>query len=190
MADRWLGSFLERAHDLGVMENTLLMVISEHGHALGERGYLGKPPNALWPELTDIALFVHHPEGKRAGEESDYYASTHDVVPTVLGFLGIEPPRPMDGIDLSVLLEEQSPEPREHFTLGYGNFICCRDEQYLMVCRYNKTSARLYDIRTDPQQTSDLAEANPEIVEKMFEEYALRDAGDRCRPTDPPRSAR
>ena len=177
MADRWLGNFLERALDLGVMDNTLLIVISDHGHALGEHGYLGKPPNALWPELTDIVLFVHHPEGKRSGEESDYYASTHDVAPTVLGFLGIEPPRPLDGQDLSLLLDEREPEPRDHFTLGYGNFVCCRDEQYVMVCRYNKTGARLYDIRTDPQQTRDLAEADPETVENMFEEYALKDAG-------------
>jgi arylsulfatase A-like enzyme len=177
MADRWLGNFLERAHDLGVMDNTLLIVISDHGHALGEHGYLGKPPNALWPELTDIVLFVHHPEGKRSGEESDYYASTHDVAPTVLGFLGIEPPRPLDGQDLSLLLDEREPEPRDHFTLGYGNFVCCRDEQYVMVCRYNKTGARLYDIRTDPQQTRDLAEADPETVENMFKEYALKDAG-------------
>jgi hypothetical protein len=46
-----------------------------------------------------------------------------------------------------------------------------------MVCRYNDISARLYDIRTDPQQTRDLAEDDPETVEKMFEVYALKDAG-------------
>ena len=63
MADRWLGDFLQKAHDLGVMENSPLVVISDHGHALGEHGYLGKPPRALWPELTDIVLFVRHPEG-------------------------------------------------------------------------------------------------------------------------------
>ncbi|MDQ5817433.1 MAG: sulfatase [Actinomycetota bacterium] len=177
MADRWLGNFLQKAHDLGVMENTLLVVISDHGHALGEHGYLGKPPRALWPELTDIALFVRHPEEKRSGEESDYYASTHDVAPTVLGFLGIEPPRPMDGQDLTVLLEEGEPEPRDHFTLVYGTVVCCRDEQYVLVCRYNRTSARLYDIRTDPLQTRNLIEDDPETAEKMFEEYALKDAG-------------
>src|SRR3712207_2043291 len=44
MADRWLGDFLRKAHDLGVMENSLFVVISDHGHALGEHGYLGKPP--------------------------------------------------------------------------------------------------------------------------------------------------
>jgi arylsulfatase A-like enzyme len=72
-------------------------------------------------ELTDTVLLVRHPEGKGAGVVSDYYASTHDVAPTVLGFLGIEPPRPMDGQDLLVLLEGGDPEPREHFTQGYDN---------------------------------------------------------------------
>ena len=70
---------------------------------LGEHGYTGKLPYALWPELTDTVLLVRHPEGKGAGEVSDYYASTHDVAPTILGFLGIEPPRPMEGQDLLVL---------------------------------------------------------------------------------------
>jgi arylsulfatase A-like enzyme len=81
MMDRWLGTFLEKAHELGVTNNTLLVVISDHGHAFGEHSYIGKPPYALWPELTDIVLFVCRPEGKRSGEQSDYYASTHDVAP-------------------------------------------------------------------------------------------------------------
>ena len=35
MMDRWLGKFVQRAHELGVMENTLLVVLSDHGHCLG-----------------------------------------------------------------------------------------------------------------------------------------------------------
>ena len=177
MADRWFGKFLEKAHDLGVMENTLLIVISDHGHAFGEHGYTGKPPYALWPELTDIVLFVRHPEGKGAGTKSDYYASTHDVAPTILGYLGIEPPRPMDGQDLSVLSEGEEPEPRDHFTLCYGTFVCTRDEHYVMFSRNDGKGARLYDIKTDPLQTRDLADDYPETVAKMYEQYALKDAG-------------
>src|SRR3712207_3950503 len=141
MADRWLGDFLQKAHDLGIMENSPLVVSSDHGHALGEHGYLGKPPKALWPELTDIVLFVRHPEGKRSGEGSDYYASTHDVAPTVLGFLGIEPSQAIDCQNLTVLLEEGEPEPRDHFNPVYGTVVCCRDEQYVLVCGYNRTGA-------------------------------------------------
>ena len=107
------------------MGDTLLIVISDHGHLLGEHGYTGKLPYALWSELTDTVLLVRHPVGKGAGEVSDYYASTHDVAPTVLGFLGIESPRPMDGQDLLVLLEGGEPEPRDHFSQGYDGFVCC-----------------------------------------------------------------
>jgi arylsulfatase A-like enzyme len=175
MADRWLGEFLEKAHDLGVMENTLLIVISDHGHAFGEHGYTGKPPYALWPELTDIVFIVRHPEGKEAGMASDFYVSTHDVVPTVLGFLDLKPPQPLHGQDLSVLFDGGQPEARPHFTLGYGAFVCARDEHYVMFCRNDGAGARLYDVRTDPLQQRDLAEDDSDTVEKMFEEYVVKD---------------
>jgi arylsulfatase A-like enzyme len=177
MADHWLGNFLQKAHDLGVMENTLLMVISDHGHLLGEHGYTGKLNHALYPELTDIVLMVRHPEGKRAGEGSNYFASTHDVAPTILGFLGIEPPRPMDGQNLCVLLEGKSPEPRNHFTLGYGIYSRTRDEQYVMFCRNDGSEAKLFDVLSDPEMHHDIAATDPERVKKMFEEYVLADGG-------------
>jgi arylsulfatase A-like enzyme len=177
MVDRWLGNFLQKAQELEVMENTLLVLLSDHGHALGEHGFIGKLAYALWPELIDIVFLLRHPEGKRAGEVSEYYASTHDVAPTVLGALGIEPPRPMEGQDLSVLLDGKEPEPRDHFTSAYKDHVWSRDESYVMFARTDGTEARLYDARTDPQQTRDLAEDALETVEKMFEEYVLKDAG-------------
>jgi arylsulfatase A-like enzyme len=177
MADHWLGNFVQRAHELGVMENTLLILLSDHGHALGEHGYTGKPAYALWPELTDIVFLLRHPEGKAARQASDYYASTHDVAPTILSLLGIEPPEPMEGQDLSVLLDGKEPRTRHHFTSGYSRYVWSRDEEYVMFSRNDGTEARLYDVRTDPQQTRDLADEEPETVEKMFEEYVLEDAG-------------
>jgi arylsulfatase A-like enzyme len=177
MADRWLGNFLGRAHDLGVMDNTLLLLLSDHGHALGEHGYTGKPHYALWPELTDIVFLLRHPEGRGAAEVSDYYASTHDVTPTILGFLGMEPPRPVEGTDLSVLLDGEEPEERPHFTLGYSDFVWTRDENHAMFSRNDGTDARLYDLKTDPAMDTDLAGERPDMVRQMFEEYVLKDAG-------------
>jgi arylsulfatase A-like enzyme len=177
MADHWLGNFLARAHDLGVMENTLLILLSDHGHAFGEHGYTGKPHYALWPELTDIPFFIRHPGGKGAGKTSDYYASTHDVAPTVLGALGIEPPQPMEGQDLSVLLDGREPQPRRHFTLGYSDVAWARDERYAMFARNDGTAARLYDLQTDPGMNQDVAGSYPDVVRRMMAGYLLRDAG-------------
>jgi len=180
MMDRWLGKFIERAHELGVMERTLLVVVSDHGHLLGEHGYTGKPPYALYSELTDTVLMVRHPEGKGAGKSSDFYASTHDVAPTILGFLGVEQPEPMDGQDLAPILQGKDPQrPRDHITQGYYRYLCCRDEHRVMFCRTDGADANLFDAINDVGQTRDLAEAEPETVRMMFEEYAQKDAAGR-----------
>jgi arylsulfatase A-like enzyme len=177
MTDRWLGNFLEKVDSLGFMENTLLMVISDHGVALGEHDATGKPFWALWPEMTDIVFFVRHPEGAGAGQTSDFYASTHDVAPTVLGVLGVEPPQPMDGQDLSVILDGGSPEERSHFTLGYDEYVWARDSQHAMISRNDRSEAKLYDLTTDPKMNEDIAGENPDVVKRMFEDYVLGDAG-------------
>ena len=177
MTDRWLGRFLEKMETLGLFQNTLLLLLSDHGIAHGEHGILGKPPMALWPELTDVPFFVRYPGGERAGETSDYYASTHDVAPTILGSLGIEPPRPMDGQDLSVLLDGEQPEERRHFTLGYHDFVWARDERYVMFSRYDGTQARLYDLGEDPTLKNDVAGQRPYVARRMFDDYVLKEAG-------------
>ncbi|HSL00289.1 MAG TPA: sulfatase, partial [Rubrobacteraceae bacterium] len=127
--------------------------------------------------LTDIVLLIRHPAGKKAGETTDYHASTHDLAPTILGFLGIEPSAPMEGGDLSVLMENGSPEARDHFTLGYGRHVWCRDESYVAFCRDDLEGAKLFDAKNDPRRERDLAGDDPDRVAKMFKEYVLKDAG-------------
>jgi arylsulfatase A-like enzyme len=177
MVDRWLGNFLDRMAELKLFENTLLILLSDHGHALGEHGYTGKPHYALWPELTDIVFLIRRPDARGGGRTSDHFASTHDVAPTILGFLGLEPRSPMEGQDLSVLLEGKGPGPRPHFTLGYSEFAWARDERYAMFGRNDGTKARLYDLSADPGMNSDVAGANPDVVRRMFDEYVIGDAG-------------
>jgi len=177
MADRWLGRFLQKMEDLKLFENTLLILLADHGVAFGEHGFMGKPAYALWPELTDIPLLIRHPEGAGAGETSDFYASTHDVAPTILGALGIEPEQKMDGQDLSVLFEGEAPQPRDHFSLGYHNFVWSRDENYVFFSRNDGTEARLYDLRTDPEMNKNIGAENQDIMNRMFGGYILEDAG-------------
>jgi arylsulfatase A-like enzyme len=177
MTDRWLGRFLETLDSSDFAQETLLVVLSDHGVALGEHDATGKPFWALYPEITDIPFFVRHPEGRGAGETSDFYASTHDVAPTVLGFLGMEPEQPMDGEDLSVLFDGGRPQERNHFTLGYDEYVWARDDRYVMVSRNDGSNALLYDLSTDPDMNTDVAGSNQDVVRRMFDEYVLGDAG-------------
>lgn len=177
MMDRWLGRFLDKMEELGLFENTLLILLSDHGVAHGEHGVVGKVPTELYPELTDIVFLMRHPEGKRAGDTSDYYASTHDVAPTILSFLGVEQPETMEGNNLLALVDGKQPGPRSHFTLGYHDHAWCRDDDYAMFCRHDGANASLYDLRTDPKMDRDIAGQHPDIARRMFDEYVIKDAG-------------
>ncbi|MDP8945283.1 MAG: sulfatase-like hydrolase/transferase [Actinomycetota bacterium] len=177
MTDRWLGRFLDKMEELGLFDNTLLILLSDHGVAHGEHGYTGKPDNVLWPEVTDIPFYIRHPEGKGAGQTSGYYASTHDVAPTILGFLGIEPRQELDGQDLSVVLGGGKPEARPHFTIGYNDHVWARDDRYVMFSTNQGADAKLYDVEQDPGMHNDIAGVEPNVVKRMFEGYIIRDAG-------------
>ena len=177
MVDRWLGRFLDKMEELNLFENTLLVLLSDHGVAHGEHGILGKPPNALWPEVTDIAWLMRHPDGNRSGDSSDYYASTHDVAPTILGFLGIEPEQPMEGQDLSVLFDGGEPEGRPHFTLGYHDHVRALDGDYAMFAKNDGSNVLLYDLGTDPEMNTDIAGSNQDVIDRMWNDYVLQDAG-------------
>jgi arylsulfatase A-like enzyme len=180
MMDAWLGRFLDKMEELNLFENTMVMLLSDHGHSFGEHGYAGKVPAAMYPELMDIAFFVRHPNGRMAGESSDYHASTHDVAPTVLGSLGVEAPEAevMEGQDLTVLLEGGEPEQeRSHFSSSYHDRVWSRDDRYALMARNDGSEAKLFDLQSDPEMKRDVASANPEVVRRMFEGYVVEDAG-------------
>jgi arylsulfatase A-like enzyme len=177
MTDRWLGRFMAKMEELNLFEDTLVLFLSDHGVALGEHGFTGKPAYVLWPEITDIPFFVRRPDGKGADEESDYIASTHDVASTVLGYLGIERPEQMGGQDLSGVAVGSEPEERSHFTAGYHSYTWTRDERYVMFSHNDRSGANLYDLESDPEMNTNIASQNPDIVKRMFDGYILRDAG-------------
>ena len=177
MTDRWLGRFLDTLDSQDFAEETVLVVLSDHGVALGEHNATGKPFWALYPELTDIPFFIRHPEGKGGGETSDFFASTHDVAPTILGFLGVEPESPMDGQDLSVLFGGGQPEQRPYFTLGYNDHAWARDEDYVMFAKNDGSNALLYDLNADPEMNTDIAGSNQAVLNRMWNDYVLEDAG-------------
>jgi len=178
LTDRWFGSFMNKMTDLGLMENTLLIVFSDHGVSLGEHGYTGKVARAIWPELKDIVFYVRHPEGKGAGETSEFRASIHDIAPTVLGQMGMESPNPMDGQDLSKILDGKEPEQeRPYVTLGYDNYSWAEDDEYALSIRNDGEEARLYDLREDPEMNKNVSGERRDVVKRMWDEYVIEDAG-------------
>lgn len=89
--DKWIGIFLEKEKELGLLENTLLIFLSDHGHPLGEHGIILKRPSNLYPELIHISLLIRHPQGPK-GMRIKGFVQTPDLFPTILNLLEIKQP--------------------------------------------------------------------------------------------------
>jgi arylsulfatase A-like enzyme len=170
MTDRWLGTFLDRFYELGLDENTVIVLLSDHGYLLGDRGYTGKVPSQMHPELAQVPFVIVHPEGKAAGKVSSYFASTHDVGPTLLSMVGLEPRRWMEGTDLSPILEGERPKERREFHYGgmYNRFYI-RTDDWVLIGDNRGEERHMYDLRLDPFEYRNVIEQNPKLNEELYQ---------------------
>lgn len=95
--DRQLGSLLDRLDETLDLENTLVVVTSDHGEAFGEHGHVFHPGRALYDENVHIPLVLNGPGIEQC--TVDVPVSNADVVPTLLSALGLDRPASMVGED-------------------------------------------------------------------------------------------
>ena len=61
MTDHWIGVLLERLHELGLEQETVIVLVADHGIFIGERGWTGKISTMLHPELVRVPLVIVDP---------------------------------------------------------------------------------------------------------------------------------
>jgi arylsulfatase A-like enzyme len=167
--DRWIGRLLNQLDDLGLAERTVVIYLSDHGLTLGEEGILGKSRSRIQYHIHHVPYMIRHPEGRLAGERSDYFASTHDVARTALSFAGVRAPGAMNGEDLSVLFDGREPAERRYFTSCYANYLLAGDGRYVLIAESEGQERRLYDSREDPGETRDVSGQNQEKVDELWQ---------------------
>ncbi len=174
MTDQWLGHFLQTMRRLGLMDSTVLIVVSDHGHCLGEQGLVSKQGYPLCREVADLAMMIRFPDGTGAGTVCDKFAYHHDIPVTILRALDIDPPKSMEGQNLKPLITEDLVY-YDHITTGWGPFVMVRDRKYWYNAYLWGNRPLLYDLEADPQLRHNIAADLPDVCQKMAE-LALRDA--------------
>jgi arylsulfatase A-like enzyme len=141
--DEQLGALID-----AVPDDTVVYALGDHGVALGEHGYMGRAAPTSHRISYEIPYLIRHPDGEKAGEDVDWYASTHDVAPTLLSFLGLNIPGKMDGEDLTALFddvdEEDLPDRPKSIT-AVGSQIIVRDRRWLVVADRERIVRRMFD---------------------------------------------
>jgi arylsulfatase A-like enzyme len=167
MADHFLGEFLARFRDLGLHENTALILVSDHGILLGDRGWTGKIAGELHPELIQVPCVMVHPERKAAGSTSTYFASTHDVAPTLLSMAGVDVPRSMEGEDLSPLFDGEELPERPFASGGYFNHFYLRSDQWSYTADNRGGDRSLYDLTLDPGELTNVVDDHRDVQQEL-----------------------
>jgi arylsulfatase A-like enzyme len=174
--DAWIGRLLNQLDDLGLADRTVVYYLSDHGILLGEHGLMGKANSMLGSAIHAVPYMIRHPEGKRAGEASDYFASTHDVAPTILSFQGLTVPGRMDGEDLTVMFDGADPPERDYWTTAYADQVAAGDGRWLLIADNQGKERRLFDTEADPEEEDDVAADNPDVVDRLWQNI-VNDAG-------------
>jgi arylsulfatase A-like enzyme len=175
MVDTWFGRFMDKVRGLGLLENTMIIVTSDHGLQLGEHGISGECPAGMYPELINCVLMVRHPRGTGSGKRSQALVQHHDIAATILGFLEVRPPHELDGFDLTPIIEGRGRPVRDHATCAYAMNVWCRDSDFVLICRNTGEEPQLFDLGNDPLQMQNAAWDKPRVVKRMYD-LMLEDA--------------
>lgn len=130
MVDRWLGELLGTLDELSLWEDTVVVVTTDHGHDLGERGVFGKSyPH--YDSHANIPLFIWHPKYPGDGGSISALTSTVDLFATVLEVSGAPSLDHSHSRSLLPILEDGTTEIREALLYGtFGQGVCATDGEW------------------------------------------------------------
>ena len=177
MTDRWLGVFLDQLDTLGLRKNTIVVLTADHGHLLGDHGWTGKSPMVLHPALIQTPLILADPRGRMAGRAAGYFASTHDIAPTLLAMSGLRRPKAMNGVNLAPLLRGQAPPARNLAYGGYGNYFFARTSRWALISDNRALRPRLFNLKADPRERHNVAHRYPALVRRLVRQVRASAGG-------------
>ncbi|MBI3279354.1 MAG: sulfatase, partial [Acidobacteria bacterium] len=162
--DDQIGRLSRALDELGLAEDTIVLVSSDHGDMLGSHGLrLKRKP---WEESIRIPGILRYPRRVKPGQRTETLFSHVDFAPTLLSFCGIKPPAVMQGTDLApVALGRRRGGPDSAFFQIFGPYQGdgtqdgwrgVRTAKY-MYARFRDKPWVLYDLEADPYQARNLA---------------------------------
>jgi arylsulfatase A-like enzyme len=174
--DAQIGRFLGALRSRGLMDETVVLVVGDHGEAFGEHGE--ETHGAYCYDSTlRVPFLVRHPDGRRAGERSDETVSVADVFPTLVEAMGLAPEDGVDGRSLWRGPVEAGRGVYVESYYGYTQYGWSPIAGWVQGGRkYLHSSApELYDLVRDPTEQANLDD-DVEPFRRAIEKVAARPA--------------
>ncbi len=169
-ADSALGHFLAYLKQQGWYQRAMIVVVGDHGEGLGEH-HEDTHGIFLYDSTTHVPLIVKLPEEREAGRSVDAQVRTTDIMPTILGLLGLAAPASLDGDSLEPFLTGGEAAPRTVFgeteyplRFGWAPLRSIRREGFKFI---EAPKPELYDLRADPRESRNQYEPWDGTVQKL-----------------------
>ena len=147
--DQEMRGFFDLLTELGVLENAVFAVTSDHGEEFGEHGGM-LHRGLLYDELLRVPLIFGGREIS-SGEVVTSLVSSVDIAPTLLACSGLEIPRQMQGRRIACAGALEDPEARVVSQYGEQRYSVRTDKWKLIEDKKNHR-VELYDLGEDPEE--------------------------------------
>ncbi len=167
---RWLFEALPRAG------NALVVFTADHGEECLEHGDVGHS-KTLYEESLRIPLIVKLPENRHAGAVVNDPVNLVDVLPTILGAVGIESPGDREGVDLVGAGGPGAPGPRKVYAdlKSRSHLQAVIDGEWKLIINADDPErSALFDIGADPGEGQNRMTASPELAARLGREIAAK----------------
>jgi len=157
--DKWIGHLLNKIQELGLYDNTLIVLLADHGLPLGEHGKILKTPDNLYSELLRIPLLIKLPKKQYAGRKVEPLIQTCDLLPTILEIAGLEnESKAMHGKSAWPVITNKVEKIRNYVISGYHEtpHRCIRNENWSYIVRPKGQKHELYNLKADPLEKTNL----------------------------------
>ncbi|MGD2175403.1 MAG: sulfatase [Candidatus Brocadiaceae bacterium] len=169
--DYAVGQLLDCLEELGIADETVVIVSSDHGEAVGELGMYFEHGNAS-EGCTHIPLIIRWPGRTDGGPRSEELIYQLDLCPTLTEMLGMPTPSRWDGRSFAPALRGEPFEGRPHLVCGCGIYSfqrAVRTPRWRLIRTihsgiYPYEPVYLFDMENDPNQRVNVAEQEPEAL--------------------------
>ncbi|CAN5827472.1 sulfatase-like hydrolase/transferase [soil metagenome] len=162
--DAQIARILDALKASGQLDNTLIVFSSDHGLAIGSHGLFGK--QNLYDHSMHAPLIIAGP-GIPQGRQSDALCYLLDIFPTLGELANIAKPEGSEGLSFAPVLKGSTEKHREAIFTSYTNVQrAVRDDRWKLMVYPKINKTQLFDLKSDPQETHDLA-TDPQHAAEM-----------------------
>lgn len=172
-ADHFVGRLMQYLQDLGVYDETAIIISADHGENQGELNVWGD--HQLADHITNrVPLIVRWPgvTDRQAGGVRHGLHYNLDLSPTLAELTGGTRPESWQGESFAQALREDSDKGRDSLILSNGAWSCQRSvrwDNWLVIRTYHTGLKQLpaymvFDLATDPHETANQAASRPDVL--------------------------